>query len=39
MEVTLKRFAAAGITPAMLPELNDVDSTDDLPEGWIEGER
>jgi uncharacterized protein len=39
LEVTLERFAAAGITPAMLPELNDVDTADDLPEGWIEGER
>jgi uncharacterized protein len=36
LEVTLERFAAAGITPAMLPELNDVDTADDLPEGWVE---
>jgi uncharacterized protein len=37
LEVTLERFAAAGIEPAMLPELVDVDTADDLPEGWIEG--
>jgi uncharacterized protein len=37
LEVTLERFAAAGIEPAMLPELADVDTADDLPVGW--GER
>jgi uncharacterized protein len=37
LSVTLERFAAAGIEPAMLPKLVDVDTADDLPEGWVEG--
>lgn len=29
---TLRRFGAQGITPAMLPELGDVDTPEDLPD-------
>jgi len=35
LETTLARFAEAGIEPALLAPRNDVDTTDDLPEGWI----
>jgi rSAM/selenodomain-associated transferase 1 len=31
---TMERFAALGITPALLPVLADVDVAADLPEGW-----
>jgi rSAM/selenodomain-associated transferase 1 len=33
---TLARFRAAGIEPAMLEELVDVDEVGDLPEGWLD---
>jgi rSAM/selenodomain-associated transferase 1 len=33
---TLARFRAAGIEPAMLEELADVDEVEDLPEGWLD---
>lgn len=33
---TLERFHAAGVEPAMLEELCDVDTVDDLPPGWLE---
>jgi rSAM/selenodomain-associated transferase 1 len=31
---TLRRLAAAGLDPALLPPLRDVDSVADLPAGW-----
>lgn len=34
LRATLDRFRAAGIRPAMLEELADVDEAEDLPEGW-----
>jgi rSAM/selenodomain-associated transferase 1 len=36
LAATLARFRAAGIQPAMLEELADVDEAGDLPEGWRE---
>jgi hypothetical protein len=33
---TLQRMRAAGIEPALLPALADVDEADDLPAGWAE---
>jgi uncharacterized protein len=33
---TLRRLADAGIEPARLPELTDVDEAGDLPPGWAE---
>jgi rSAM/selenodomain-associated transferase 1 len=35
LAATLARFRAAGIEPAMLEELADVDEVEDLPEGWL----
>lgn len=35
LAATLARFVAAGVTPAMLEELADVDEVQDLPEGWL----
>ncbi len=37
LAATLDRFRAAGIEPAMLEELADVDEAGDLPAGWMEG--
>jgi rSAM/selenodomain-associated transferase 1 len=37
LPATLDRFRAAGIHPAMLEELADVDEVADLPPGWIDG--
>lgn len=34
LAATLDRFRAAGIEPAMLETLADVDEAEDLPEGW-----
>lgn len=36
LEATLDRFHAAGIDPARLEELADVDTVDDLPPGWLD---
>lgn len=36
LRVTLERFRAAGVEPAMLEVLRDVDTVDDLPPGWLE---
>jgi rSAM/selenodomain-associated transferase 1 len=36
LAATLARFRAAGIEPAMLEALADVDEVGDLPEGWRE---
>jgi len=36
---TLERLGAAGIEPALLDTLNDVDEVDDLPAGWAEWAR
>lgn len=33
---TLERFSAAGVEPAALEVLSDVDTVDDLPPGWLE---
>jgi rSAM/selenodomain-associated transferase 1 len=33
---TLERMRAAGVEPALLPTLADVDEADDLPAGWAE---
>jgi rSAM/selenodomain-associated transferase 1 len=33
---TLERFSAAGVEPAVLEVLSDVDTVDDLPPGWLE---
>ena len=33
---TLERMRAAGVAPALLPRLADVDEADDLPAGWAE---
>lgn len=35
LAATLDRFRAAGIVPAMLEALADVDEVDDLPDGWL----
>jgi uncharacterized protein len=35
LAATLERFRAAGIEPALLEELADVDRAEDLPPGWI----
>ena len=35
LAATLERFRAAGIDPAVLEELADVDTVDDLPPGWL----
>lgn len=35
LAATLARFRAAGVVPAMLEELADVDEVEDLPEGWL----
>lgn len=36
---TVERFGAAGIEPALLDTLSDVDEVDDLPAGWAEWAR
>jgi uncharacterized protein len=36
LRTTLERFSAAGVEPAALEELADVDTVDDLPFGWLE---
>lgn len=36
LAATLERFRAAGIVPAMLETLADVDEAEDLPAGWME---
>jgi rSAM/selenodomain-associated transferase 1 len=36
LAATLSRFRAAGIEPAMLEVLADVDEAEDLPPGWME---
>ncbi|HEX6371662.1 MAG TPA: TIGR04282 family arsenosugar biosynthesis glycosyltransferase [Longimicrobium sp.] len=36
LERTLERFRAAGVEPAMLEVLADVDTVDDLPPGWLD---
>jgi len=38
LAATLDRFQAAGIEPAMLETLADVDEAEDLPAGWMEGD-
>ena len=35
LRATLERFSAAGVEPAALEELADVDTVDDLPPGWL----
>jgi rSAM/selenodomain-associated transferase 1 len=35
-DATLERFSAAGVRPAALEVLTDVDTVDDLPPGWLE---
>jgi hypothetical protein len=35
LAATLERLAAAGITPALLESLTDVDEVGDLPPGWL----
>jgi hypothetical protein len=35
LPATLARFRAAGVEPAMLEALADVDEVEDLPEGWL----
>ena len=37
LAATLARFRAAGVEPAMLETLSDVDEVEDLPEGWMDG--
>jgi rSAM/selenodomain-associated transferase 1 len=39
LRATLERFSAAGVEPAALEELADVDTVDDLPPGWLEQAR
>lgn len=39
LEATLERFRAAGVEPAMLEVLGDVDEVDDLPDGWLDPPR
>lgn len=36
LAATLARFRAAGIEPAMLEELTDVDEVEDMPAGWLD---
>jgi hypothetical protein len=36
LRTTLERFSAAGVEPAALEVLADVDTVDDLPPGWLE---
>lgn len=36
LRTTLERFSAAGVEPAALEELADVDTVDDLPPGWLD---
>jgi uncharacterized protein len=36
LAATLERFDAAGVRPAALEVLADVDTVDDLPPGWLE---
>lgn len=36
LRMTLERFSAAGVEPAALEELADVDTVDDLPPGWLD---
>ena len=35
LAATLERFRAAGVEPAMLEEMADVDQVEDLPPGWM----
>ena len=35
LAATISRFHAAGIEPALLDELGDVDEAEDVPEGWL----
>jgi rSAM/selenodomain-associated transferase 1 len=37
LAATLDRLRAAGVEPAMLEPLSDVDRVEDLPPGWAEG--
>ncbi len=37
LAATLDRLRAAGVEPAMLEPLSDVDTVEDLPPGWAEG--
>jgi glycosyltransferase A (GT-A) superfamily protein (DUF2064 family) len=39
LAVTLARMRAAGIEPALLETLSDVDEVSDLPAGWAEWAR
>ncbi|HEU4884842.1 MAG TPA: TIGR04282 family arsenosugar biosynthesis glycosyltransferase [Longimicrobium sp.] len=39
LRTTLERFSAAGVQPAALEVLADVDTVDDLPPGWLEAAR
>ncbi|MBW3569794.1 MAG: TIGR04282 family arsenosugar biosynthesis glycosyltransferase [Gemmatimonadetes bacterium] len=36
LRTTLERLAAAGVAPALLEVLTDVDTVDDLPPGWLD---
>jgi rSAM/selenodomain-associated transferase 1 len=36
LRTTVERFGAAGVRPAALEVLADVDTVDDLPPGWLE---
>jgi hypothetical protein len=36
LQATLERLATAGITPALLEPLTDVDEVGDLPPGWLD---
>jgi len=36
LAATLDRLRAAGVEPAMLETLSDVDTVEDLPPGWVE---
>lgn len=37
LAATLERLQTAGISPALLETLRDVDEAEDLPPGWLEG--
>lgn len=36
LRATLERFSAAGVEPVALEEMEDVDTVDDLPPGWLD---
>jgi glycosyltransferase A (GT-A) superfamily protein (DUF2064 family) len=36
LQATLERLATAGIIPALLETLTDVDEVGDLPPGWLD---